>query len=68
MAVPGGDARDLKFANKYKLDVIDIYKDDKFINSSFLDKKNDKEANKLIIEDIKKNKYGSIDTYYKLKD
>ena len=69
MACPGGDERDLSFAKHYKLDIMNIYDENKlFINSGFINKTNNEEANKLMINYIKKNKIGLINTYYKLKD
>lgn len=72
MAVPGHNKQDYLFALKYKLPISYVIeknnKNEKHINSDFLNGLETKKAIKKIINFLLKNEYASIKTTYKLND
>ena len=81
MCVPCGDERDFKFAKKYKINIINIFKNinistkphtlkiyDELINSDFLNGLNYEEANQKIGLKLEKNNIGFKNVKYKIRD
>ena len=76
MAVPAHDERDFEFAQKFKLPIKKIMEcknlpfteDSLHINSDFLNGLDKAESIQKAIDEIEKNKNGSKETQYKLKD
>ena len=80
MSVPCGDQRDWLFATKFKITIINIFKDkniskraytDKdaiLYNSDFLNGLTTKTAEQLAIKELAKNNYAEPKTQYKLRD
>ena len=80
MAVPGHDARDFRFATKFKLNIKTVIqktkndekpfleKDGSLINSEYLNDLNINEASKKIKEILLENKFGEVTINYKMRD
>ncbi|MDR2822762.1 MAG: leucine--tRNA ligase [Acholeplasmatales bacterium] len=76
MAVPAHDDRDYEFAKKFGLEVIKVIDTEELlftgdgihINSSFINKLNNKEASEKVIEYLIKYGHGSSSITYKMKD
>ena len=80
MSVPCGDQRDWLFATKFKITIINIFKDkniskkaytnkDAILNNSdFLNGITTKKAEQLAIKELAKNNYAEPKTQYKLRD
>ena len=81
MGVPAGDQRDFDFANKFQIDIPNIFKDIdisnaafsdktgfKLINSEFLDGKDYNESIEIIINEIENKNIGKSKIQYKLRD
>jgi len=68
MGVPQLDDRDKDFAEKYGIDIKNIFEDDHFINSDFLNGLNTEDAQNTILNKIKKLNLGCCETTYKLRD
>ena len=69
MAVPAHDERDFEFAQKYKLEIIQVIDDkDKAINSGEFDGLSIAEFQKKIVKYLVKNKLGKASTNYRLRD
>jgi len=77
---PAHDQRDLDFAKKYSLEIIEVISNDnspidkaftgsgKIINSDFLNGLDTREGKKKIIQIIEEKKFGSSKTLFRLKD
>jgi leucyl-tRNA synthetase len=81
MGVPAGDQRDFDFANKFQIDIPNIFEDIdisnaafsdktgfKLTNSEFLDGKDYNESIEIIINEIENKKIGKSKIQYKLRD
>ena len=80
MAVPAHDSRDLEFATKFDLPVVQVVEpeddtawqgftgDGKAVNSGFLDGMTTPEAQRAIKEWLEENKHGEAQVNYKLRD
>jgi leucyl-tRNA synthetase len=81
MGVPAGDQRDFDFANKFQIDIPNIFEDIdisnaafsdktgfKLTNSKFLDGKDYNESIEIIINEIENKKIGKSKIQYKLRD
>ena len=81
MGVPAGDQRDFDFANKFQIDIPNIFEDIdisnaafsdktgfKLTNSKFLDGKDYNEAIEIIINEIENKNIGKSKIQYKLRD
>ena len=68
MGVPQLDDRDKDFAEKYGIDIKNIFEDDHFINSDFLNGLNTEDAKSIILNKIKDLNLGCGETTYKLRD
>lgn len=68
MAVPAHDERDLEFAEKFHLPIVQVIEEDKMINSQNLDGLTVDEAKAKIITWLEENGKGIATTTYKLRD
>lgn len=81
MGVPAGDQRDFDFANKFQIEIPNIFKNIdiskvafsdktgfKLINSEFLDGKDYNESIEIIINEIENKNIGKSKIQYKLRD
>ena len=68
MGVPQLDDRDKDFAEKYEINIKNIFEDDHFINSDFLNNLDIEDGKKKIIKYIKDSKIGELVTTYRLRD
>jgi leucyl-tRNA synthetase len=69
MAVPAHDERDMEFAKKYALPIIEVIDEDsKLVNSGKYDRLPSFEARQKITEDLKKKRLADFRTNYKLHD
>ena len=69
MAVPAHDERDLEFAEKFKLPVVQVIdQDDKLINSGQFDGQPSAEAKQSIVELLSDNSRAQLKTTYKMRD
>ena len=81
MGVPAGDQRDFDFANKFQIEIPNIFEDIdisnaafsdktgfKLTNSEFLDGKDYNESIEIIINEIENKKIGKSKIQYKLRD
>ena len=81
MGVPAGDQRDFDFANKFQIDIPNIFEDIdisnaafsdktgfKLTNSKFLDGKDYNESIEIIINEIENKNIGKSKIQYKLRD
>ena len=81
MGVPAGDQRDFDFANKFQIDIPNIFEDIdisnaafsdktgfKLTNSEFLDGKDYNESIEIIINEIENKNIGKSKIQYKLRD
>ena len=68
MGVPQLDDRDKDFAGKYGIPIKNIFEDDHFINSDFLNGLNTEDAQNTILNKIKELNLGCCETTYKLRD
>ena len=68
MGVPQLDDRDKDFAEKYEINIKNIFKDDHFINSDFLNNLNINDGRKEVIKKITDLNIGEAVTIYKLRD
>ena len=68
MGVPQLDDRDKDFAEKYEMNIKNIFKDDHFINSDFLNNLNINDGRKEVIKKITDLNIGEAVTIYKLRD
>ena len=68
MCVPAHDDRDFEFAKKFDLEIIEVIKDNKLINSGEFNDLDCNEARKKIIDRIEKLKIGKRQINYKLRD
>ncbi|MBQ9491936.1 MAG: leucine--tRNA ligase [Firmicutes bacterium] len=68
MCVPAHDDRDFEFAKKFNLEIIEVIKDNKLINSGKFNDLDYDEARKKIIDRIEKLKIGKRQINYKLRD
>ena len=68
MCVPAHDDRDFEFAKKFDLEIIEVIKDNKLINSGEFNDLDYDEARKKIIDRIEKLKIGKRQINYKLRD
>ena len=68
MCVPAHDDRDFEFAKKFDLEIIEVIKDSKLINSGEFNDLDYDEARKKIIDRIEKLKIGKRQINYKLRD
>lgn len=69
MAVPAHDERDLEFAKKFDLPIVEVVdKRGKIVNSDFLNGMDEASAKNRIIQEIENKKIGSKKVNYKLKD
>ncbi|MGL5591511.1 MAG: leucine--tRNA ligase [Mycoplasmoidaceae bacterium] len=68
MGVPSFDERDKKVALKYNLEFIEIVKDNKMINSEFINGLNYIDAKLKVIKYLEDNKLGFKKVNYKLRD
>ncbi|HVK60976.1 MAG TPA: leucine--tRNA ligase [Bdellovibrionales bacterium] len=77
MAVPGHDARDFEFAEKFKLEIIRVLESDgplpfegegKMVNSDFLNGLSKTEAIQKMISELEKRALGTRKVEYKLRD
>lgn len=68
MCVPAHDDRDFEFAKKFNLEIIEVIKDNKLINSDEFNDLDCNEARKKIIDRIEKLKIGKRQINYKLRD
>lgn len=68
MAVPAEDGRDKEFAERYGIDIIEVYKEGKLINSGGYSGLSQAEGLAAIVGDLVKNKVGKRKTTYRLRD
>lgn len=68
MAVPCHDERDREYANKYNLEMIEVVKDDKLINSGQFNGLNIENAKKEILSFLEEKKVANLEINYKLHD
>ena len=68
MGVPQLDDRDKDFAKEYGIDIKNIFENDHFINSDFLNGLNTEDAKSIILNKIKELNLGCGETTYKLRD
>ena len=68
MGVPQLDDRDKDFAEKYGIDIKNIFEEGRFINSDFLNGFNTEDAKNTILNKIKELNLGCGETTYKLRD
>lgn len=68
MGVPHLDDRDKDFAEKYGIDIKNIFEDAHFINSEFLSGLNIEDAKNTVLNKIKELNLGCGETTYKLRD
>ena len=68
MCVPAHDDRDFEFAKKFNLEVIEVIKDNKLINSGEFNDLDCNETRKKIIDKLEELKIGKRQINYKLRD
>lgn len=68
MGVPSDDERDFEFVSKFSLPVIQVYEDEKLINSDFLNGLQIDEAKGKMIEWLEEHSKGKRTVNYKLRD
>lgn len=68
MCVPAHDDRDFEFAQKFNLEIIEVIKENKLINSQEFNNLTCEDARKKIISKLKELKVGEEKINYKLRD